>query len=198
MMRERLPADWVVDLAGRRQLEESVARAIDKHDGLSLVSRATDSFDALDYACVDDSQRILAIELKAKHQSYVGWQTLRPDVDESNLFVCDELAMRTILGVGRYAFLLVADVPSKRWCVFSATDLALASKVRAVRRIARRVPTLKAKILLDLTDAAIATRTLRGALSSIPTLADQCDAHYSSIGPWPSGPGIVNLKRQNS
>jgi hypothetical protein len=194
-MRERLAGDWLVDLTQRHRLEDSVARAIDAHRQLSLVTRSTNAFDSLDYTCRDGDHRMLAIELKAKHQPYAGWQELRPEVDESNLFICDERAMRAILAAGRYAFLLVADVPSKRWCVYSATDLALASKVRAVRPLANRKPTLKAKILFDLSEAAVRTRTLRDAIRAIVALAASCDTQYSSIAPWPHGPPIVNLRK---
>ncbi|MGH9150967.1 MAG: hypothetical protein ACRD03_00885, partial [Acidimicrobiales bacterium] len=68
----------------------------------------------------------------------------------------DELGMRKVVEAGRYAYMVVADLPSARWCVWSTVELVLASKVRAVRTLTTGVTRVKGKVLLDLREAAVA------------------------------------------
>jgi hypothetical protein len=53
---------------------------------------------------------------------------MRPDLAEVDLFILDELALRKNVDAGRYAYLVVADLPGQRWCVWSTADLVLATK----------------------------------------------------------------------
>jgi hypothetical protein len=80
-------------------------------DDLVLLKRATSSLYELDYAIAGPGDRLGQVELKAKHQPYRGWGHLRPDLPEAHLFILDELALRKIVDAGRYAYLVVADVP---------------------------------------------------------------------------------------
>ena len=136
-------------------------------------------------------ERLAQVELKAKHQPYRGWGHLRPELAEADLlFVLDELALRKIVEAGRYAYLVVADLPSARWCVWSTVELVLASKVRTVRTLVTGTTRLKAKVLLDLrrTRSHHCHRHRGGRLDrQLPRPLRPAVAHY---GPWPTGPAV--------
>src|SRR5688500_16892486 len=135
-MRERRPSDWSTDLHARKELESEVATAIRNHPSLTLLQDSSLAFDRLDFQAAGPRDRLVEIELKERLQRLSGgWQTLRSDVPESDLFVVDELAMRKIVDAGRYAFMLVRDVPSSRWCLWSCGALIAASRVRHVRKL---------------------------------------------------------------
>jgi hypothetical protein len=101
----------VVDLSGRHELEHRMATALAAHAGLVLLKRATTSMTELDYAIAGPGDRLAQVELKPKHQSYRGWVQFRPELAEGDLFILDELSLRKIVGAGRYAYLVVADIP---------------------------------------------------------------------------------------
>jgi hypothetical protein len=197
-VRDRRPGDWVTDLAGRHRLEDEMAAALAGHPELVLARRATHAFDALDFAVLGPGERLAQVELKAKHQPYRGWGHLRPKLAEADLLVLDELALRKIVEAGRYAYLVVADLPSARWCVWSTVDLVLASKIRTVRTLATGTTRLKAKVLLDMREAAAVTASPTDAAGVIAEALDRCDRNWSAIGPWPSGPVIHDPTRRTS
>ncbi len=184
-MRERRPADWRLDLAERRPLEAKVAAAIDAHPALVRLSSSTSSLDRLDYQVLGPGERLCQLELKTKRQAYKGWSGLRPEVAPADLFILDELALRRIVDAGRYGFLLVRDMPSDRWAVWSTAELVLATKVRVGRRLVTGVERTKGKVLIDLSSAAAVTTTLAGALSAVATLVGVIDRRWSDIAPWP-------------
>ena len=110
-MRARRPSDWAVDLGGRHELETTVRSALAGHPDLLLLCSSTNSLERLDYQ-LEYSGRFVELELKAKNQQLSqGWQQLRPEVREADLFVIDELALRKITDAGRFAFLLVLGCP---------------------------------------------------------------------------------------
>jgi hypothetical protein len=185
-MRDRRPSDWAVDLSGRHEIEALVGEALRVHCALGLVHNSTNSFDRLDYQvlCAD---QLIELEVKAKHQPLsLGWQRLRPDVRPVDLFVLDELAMRKIVDVGRYAFLLVRDVPGNRWCLWSAGDLVVASRVRHTRRLDTGSQRSKGKLLFDLSEAGHVTTSLADALDSLFATASHVELWWRDIAPWPA------------
>jgi hypothetical protein len=184
-VRDRTPADWAQDLAQRHPLEEGVAAGIQNHPALTLLGRSTSSLHRLDYQLLGPGERLIEIELKAKRQPYVGWADLAPGVDEPDVMLLDELALRKVVDAGRYAFLLVRDLPSRRWAVWSTADLVLCSKVRATRRLAVGVDRSKGKLILDLREAASLTTDLVSALSAVVSLTRVVDRHWWDIAPWP-------------
>ena len=184
-MRERRPADWRVDLAQRRPLESEVEAALDAHAILVRLSSSTTSLDRLDYQILGPGERLCQLELKAKRQPYKGWSALRPEVAPTDLFILDELALRRIVDAGRYGFLLVRDMPEDRWAVWSTAELVLATKVRVGRRLVTGVERTKGKVLIDLSSAAVVTKTLPAALSALATLVGLIDRRWSDIAPWP-------------
>lgn len=196
-MRPRVAADWALDLAGRHQLERAVAAAIAASDTLRLVRDATDSFTELDFTAIGPGHRPVIIELKAKHQPYRGWERYAPNVDPDNLFILDELAFRNLLDAGRYAFLLVYDTPIDRWCVWSTIDLALTAKTRVARPLAGS-GAVKAKLLLDLDDAAHTCTDLTAVIDAITEDVETCDLWWTSIAPWPYGPAVATPTRRTS
>lgn len=198
-MRERRPADWRVDLATRHALEAEVGRAVDAHTALVRLSSSTSSLDRLDYQLLGPGERLCQLELKAKRQPYRGWAGLRPDVAEADLFILDELALRRIVDAGRYAFLLVRDVPGDRWALWSTAELVLTTKVRASRRLDVGPQRAKGKLLIDLSAAAAVVPTLAAALSSLASLVGVIDRRWSDIAPWPwTEPGTCRRKASAS
>jgi hypothetical protein len=197
-VRDRRPADWVADLAGRHTLERRMATALAAADDLVLLKRATSSLNELDYAIAGPGDRLGHVELKAKHQPYRGWGHLRPDLPEAHLFILDELALRKIVDAGRYAYLVVADVPQARWCVWSTLDLVLATKTRTTRTLATGSRQRKGKLLLDLREAATQVPDEHAAATVVAGMLASCDHHWQAIEPWPGGPLVHNPFRRTS
>ena len=190
-MRERRPGDWRTDLVGRHALEAEVARALDDHPLLSLEQRRTDSVSALDYLVRAPGGRRVEVELKAKLQRYVGWDAYRRDVAEADLFILDELALRHIVDAGRYAFLVVRDAPSDRWCVWNTGDLVLTSKTRVARRLATGRGRVKGKVLVSMTEQSVVVRTLADAVDAVAADVMQLDRRWNDIAPWPAPRGAT-------
>jgi len=184
-MRDRRPEDWRADLRGRHGLEEAVAAALAAHPALTLVGRSTNAYDQLDYQLAGPGGRRLQLELKAKHQRYVGWSDLRPDVAEADLFVLDELALRHLVDAGRYGFLLIRDVPSGRWVLWTLAELVVCSKVRVTRGLATPGK-VKGKVLLDLSEAAVAVFSLGAALDGLVDSVTRIERQWGDIAPWPT------------
>lgn len=184
-MRERRPADWRVDLAERHPLEAEVAGAIDAHPALVRLRTSTSSCDRLDYQLLGPGERMCELELKAKRRPYQGWSALRPEVAPADLFILDELALRRIVDAGRYGFLLVRDIPGRRWALWSTAELVLATKVRAGRHLATGAGHTKGKLLIDLSSAAAVSDTVAAALSTLATLVGVIDRRWDDIAPWP-------------
>ena len=184
-MRDRRPDDWRTDLRGRHELEDLMAAAVASHPILRLVGRSTDAYDQLDYQLAGPGGRRLQLELKAKHQPYVGWSDLRPEVAEGDLFILDELALRHLVDAGRYGFLLVRDVPGDRWVLWSLAELVICSKVRVSRNLATP-GRVKGKLLLDLSEAGTSVSSLSGALDRLVEVLSQIDRRWGDIAPWPT------------
>lgn len=184
-MRDRRREDWKTDLRGRHGLEDMVAAALAAHDGLTLRGRSTASYDQLDYQLTGPGGRQLQLELKAKHQGYVGWGDLRPEVAEADLFILDELALRHLVDAGRYGFLLIRDVPSARWVLWTLAELIVCSKVRVTRGLATPGKT-KGKVLVDLSEAAVAVSSLGDALDLLVEDVARIDHQWGDIAPWPT------------
>lgn len=195
-VRDRRPADWATDLAGRHGLENQFAAALGAHPELVVVRRSTHSLDALDYDVVGPGERLAQVELKAKRQPYQGWAALRPELAERNVFLLDELALRKIIDGGRYAYLVVADLPSRRWWVWSTVELVLASKLRTVRALATGTTRLKAKVLLDLAEAGFIVDSPTAATEVIAASLVVADRQWSAIEPWPHGPVVHQPTRR--
>lgn len=196
-MRERRSNDWVGDLAGRHGLERQVEDALRAAPTLKLVHVATDSLHDLDFVTVGPGSRVAPIEVKTKLQPYRGWSGLAPGVAPSDLFILDELALRKVIEAGRYAFLVVWDQPVGRWAVWSSMDLILATKVRVARPVGR-AGSIKAKVLLDLDEAAHTCTDLIAVIDAITEQLECCDDGWSSIGPWPYGPSVAEPLRRSS
>ena len=196
-MRERQPADWVTDLTGRHTLERTVHAALRHAPTLKLVHVATESLTDLDFVTVGPGHRVAPIEVKAKLQPYRGWNELAPHIDPDNLFILDELALRKIVEAGRYAFLIVWDQPIGRWAVWSTLDLVLATKTRVARPLGPS-GTIKAKILLNLDEAAHTCTDLTAVIDAITEHLETCDTNWASIKPWPYGPTITHPLRHTS
>lgn len=189
-MRERQSSDWVIDLNGRHGIEAQVEHALGVHASLTLLRASTNSFDCLDFQLLSKSEQLVQLELKAKRQPLsAGWRQLRPDVAPEDLFVLDELALRKIVDAGRYAFLLVRDIPKARWLLWTVGDLLVASRTRHARSIDRGAGAqFKGKLLFDLGEAGYTTSDLGEALDAVCRTTGRLDAWWSDIAPWPTLP----------
>jgi hypothetical protein len=186
-MRERRPADWVTDLRDRHGLETQVGRAIDVHRDLARLKTSTSALDRLDFQLLGPGEQLCELELKAKRQRYRGWGANWPSVPEKHLFMVDELALRRLVDAGRFAFLLVRDVPGGRWCLWSTTELVLTTKVRVARQLAGPRPAIKGKVLIDLRSAAATHATLAATLSQLAAMVGVIQRRWADISPWPWG-----------
>ncbi len=190
-MRERRPSDWVTDLTSRHTLERDVETALREASTLRLVHVATESLTDLDFVTIGPGHRVAPIEVKAKLQPYRGWAELAPAIDPTDVFILDELALRKIVEAGRYAFLIVWDQPGDRWAVWSSLDLVLATKIRVARPVGRS-GAVKAKVLLDLDEAAHTCTDLTAVIDAITEHLETCDTSWASISPWPYGPTVTH------
>lgn len=186
-MRERRPQDWRMDLAQRHELENRVAQEIVIHPDLVLLNRATASTERLDFALMGPRERMLELELKTKRQPYRGWSHFRPDVPEPDLFILDELALRKIVDGGRYAFLLVHDMPGDRWCLWTTADLVLTSKGRVARPLLRDHSFVKGKLLISFLEQSVVVGSLPAVLDALVDAVKEIDASWNDIAPWPRG-----------
>jgi hypothetical protein len=187
-MRDRRKADWVNDLDGRHAVERQVRTAIDSHPNLKVTRDSTTSFDRLDFALAGPAGPI-ELEVKAKNQPLsAGWRALRPDVDAGDVFVLDELAMRKIIDAGRHVFMIVRDTPRDCWFLWSAGDLAVATRVRHSRRLQKGATAMvKGKLLLNLAEAGYRTPALGEVIDTLATTAGDVDRRWRDISPWPAG-----------
>jgi hypothetical protein len=192
-MRERCSSDWVVDLQGRHGVEAEVEHALLAHPTLRLLRSSTRSFDRLDFQLLAPDERLVELEVKSKRQPLsADWRALRPEVDPKDLFVLDELALRKIIDAGRFAFLLVYDVPRARWLLWSVGDLLVASRVRHTRYLRKsEVMTRKGKLVLDLNEAGCATRDVHGALDVLVRSVAQLETWWVDIRPWPIAGAVL-------
>jgi hypothetical protein len=186
-MRERRPEDWRADLEKRHALEAKVGARLAAHPRLIMLKRSTASTDRLDYQLLGPGERLVETELKTKRQPYQGWAKFRPDLPEHDLFILDELALRRIVDAGRYAFLLVNDMPGRRWCLWSTADLVLTSKSRIARSLARESERVKGKLLISLVEHSIVCDTLGEAIETLVTSVEEVDRKWDDIAPWPRG-----------
>lgn len=193
-MRERRPGDWRVDLARRHPLETLVENAIDRHPVLTRLSSSTSSMDRLDYQLIAPGERLCELELKAKHQRYLGWAT-HSTAAETDLFIVDELTVRKLLSAGRYAYMLLRDDPNDRWTLWSLMEIVLATKVRVNRELATSNGGCKAKVLLDLNDTPHHYTDLTSALTGVADLVALTDRHWNAIDPWPSTKPVLAVTR---
>lgn len=187
-MRDRLPADWKTDLRERHQLEADVRNELADHPQLAMLHCSTSSTDRLDYQLAGPGARLFEIELKTKRQVYRGWGRYRPDVAERDLLILDELALRKIVDAGRYAFLLVRDIPGDRWAVWSTHDLVMTPKARVTRNLAVGTGAVKGKVLISFADDAHLFSGLGDAIDFIVDTLRAIDQRWQDIAPWPSPP----------
>ena len=128
-MRERRRGDWRIDLARRHPLESHVEEALDAHPALTRLAIVDDvDGSASTSRSSDPANGSANSNSKPSTRPTAGWTDLRPDVDEADLFILDELALRKIIGAGPYAILLINDQPSDLWVVFTTMDLVLAAE----------------------------------------------------------------------
>ena len=187
-MRDRLPADWQVDLRERHELEARVRNELAAHPHLTLLNCSTSSTERLDFQLAGPGARLLEIELKAKCQVYRGWERYRPEVAERDLLILDELALRKLVDAGRYSFLLVRDLPADRWAVWSIHDLVMTPKVRVTRRLSVGSGAVKGKVMISFAEDAHLFPQAADAIEFIVEMLPKIDHRWQDIAPWPSPP----------
>lgn len=161
MTRARRPEDWRRDLDAARAGEQEVAGALRAHPQVSHLSDYTTEHDELDFRFRFDGGDT-RVDVKEKRSTLsVELRELWPEVPEPELFVVDETAFRTLLWAEGLGYLLVHDVPQRRWHVFGPWELALGPRRRFERRGNRGAGEfLKGKLLFDFRSAAATTEQL--------------------------------------
>ncbi|MCP4957704.1 MAG: hypothetical protein GY925_00390 [Actinomycetia bacterium] len=185
-MRDRRPSDWIADLTGRHELEQQVAGEFEANPAVRLLETNTNRYDRLDYSVATTSVTAAGVELKAKWQPYRGWGHHRPDVDQADLFILDELALRRIVTDGTNSHLLIYDHPMRRWVIFGVADLILAPKARIARQLQGRRPTTKGKVLIDLRDGLQAGQDLPTVITRLGAAINDTDRRWPQVEPWPA------------
>lgn len=159
--RQRRPEDWDRDLRNAKPAEESFGAELATDPRLEDLETHTDSFDKLDFSFTYGGRRIW-VDLKEKRQAYsTGVQALWEEVPGSFLFILDETVYRRIVWQGGGGYLVVHDLPGRRWAIYGPWELTLGPRRRYEREEHRKKTFLKGKILLDLRAAA----TLRSYFS---------------------------------
>ncbi|HWG74964.1 MAG TPA: DEAD/DEAH box helicase [Acidimicrobiales bacterium] len=161
MARAREASDWGQDLRAARAVEGQVARALAAHPTISHLADYTTEMDGLDFEFRFDGDRV-RVDVKEKRQRYSSEiAEMWPDVPGSELFVLDETCLRALLWAEGLGYLIVKDVPARRWHILGPWELCLGPRRRFERRGDRGAgPFLKGKLLVDLRTAAETTPDL--------------------------------------
>jgi hypothetical protein len=149
--RARRSEDWERDLRTAREAEAEFGAVLRADGRLVDLEDHTEDVDRLDFSFTHRDQRVW-VDLKEKRQAYsLGIQELWTDVPSSCLFILDETVYRRIIWQGGGGYLVVHDLPGRRWVIFGPWELTLGPRVRYQRWGARKGRRfLKGKILLDL------------------------------------------------
>lgn len=133
----RPPGAAQADYAAAKKLEEEVA---DKFRAVGPLVTNLDSTTRLDYW-----RPGWYADLKEKKQKLTDRWHLLPGVEEKDLMVLDELAIRKCMEHWPHAFLLLHDCPEDRWFLAPVHELVCFER-------ARRDRNNKAKLIYRLTD----------------------------------------------
>jgi hypothetical protein len=174
----RQPAHWAVDTAGRRRFEQKVRKAFDS-DGEFVLLDSTDSFDEIDFELGCRGRRMF-VEVKQKKQRYREAWVEASGIDESNLFILDELAARKIIRRCPRSYLLIHDELQSRFSVAGALELITMPKRRINRSIDAAVSTYKGKWLMDLTHGEV-TDSLDEAVAYLKRRSVSEDEYWGSL-----------------
>lgn len=135
--------------------------ALRTHPEVSMVSDFTDEMDAPDVRFRYEGDDV-TLELKEKlsilsDEFAEQW----PEVPRRDLLVVDETSFRRLVWAEGLGYLLVHDVPGRRWATFGPWELCLAPRRRFQRRGDKGSGEfLKGKLLLDLRTAATSSTDL--------------------------------------
>lgn len=184
MARARRQQDWGRDLSGARAVEAFVGEQLRGDPSLHAVEDHTASFVDLDFSFRYRGMPV-TLDVKEKRQRYSrGVQELWPGVREADLFIVDETVFRRVVWQGGGGYLLVHDIPSRRWLVFGPWELTLGRKVRYGRWGQRRdARFLKGKLLLDLSSATETTDDL--SVDAVLRAVDVALDWRSRVEPYP-------------
>lgn len=151
MARERRSPDWEVDLAGARQYEAAVQRALHDHPGVSRVADLSGQTETPDFEFQFEGHRV-GLEVKSKLQPYsVEVRQLWSELEERRLFILDEVSLRKLFAPDGMGHLVVFDAPGSRWVVFGPWQLLFGPHRRYERVGDKGNGTfLKGKVLIDL------------------------------------------------
>lgn len=174
----RQPVHWATDTAGRRAFEQTVRKAIDS-DGEFVLLDSTDSFEEIDFELACRGKRLF-LEVKQKKQRYRDAWVEIAGVDEEQLFILDELAVRKIVRRCPRAYLLIQDQIMGRFTVVSALELIAMPKARVNRSIDATVSTFKGKWLIDLRNGEVG-ESLEEAISYLKRRAVSEDEYWNGL-----------------
>ena len=104
----------------------------------------------------------------------------------AGLLILDELALRKLVEAGKYAFLLVRDIPGDRWAVWSTHDLVMTPKARVTRQLAVGTGAVKGKVLISFAEDAHLFGDAGRAIDFIADTLRKIDQRWQDIAPWPT------------
>ena len=161
MARAREPDDWARDRGDARRSEAAVRTALSTHSLITHLSDYTAEFDEPDFRFRIDGKDV-RLEVKSKAQRYSSdYFALWPDVPPDDLFIMDETSYRHLVWGEGMGFVVIDDVPTRRWHTLGPWELCLGPRRRFERRGDRGAGEfLKGKLLLDLRTAAATTPAL--------------------------------------
>ncbi|MGH2819868.1 MAG: hypothetical protein ACRDJ5_04355 [Actinomycetota bacterium] len=155
MTRARRAEDWARDLSLARAGESRLAQILRADARLDGVEDHTGDYERLDFSFRYRGLEV-RLDLKEKRQPYSArYRQMWPEVEAPNLFIVDETVFRRVVWQGGGGYLVVHDLPERRWLFFGPWELTLGPR-RRYRRWGRRAgPSFsKGKLLLDLGAAA--------------------------------------------
>jgi len=155
------PADLARDRAAGASVEVVVHAALVAHPVITHLSDFTGEHDTPDFTFRFE-RNLVRLEVKLKQQPLseevaAAW----PEVDPGDLAIVDEVSFRKLVWSEGLGYLLLRDLPARRWCLFGPWELCLGPRRRYEHwQDNGNGAYLKGKLLVDLRAAAVTTDEL--------------------------------------
>ena len=151
MARARRSADWVPDREAGRAAENYVRDRLFAHPEVRRIADLSGQRETPDFEFQYEGDRV-GLEVKSKRTHYSAeYHQLWPEVAEADLFILDEKSLRALSWAEGMGYLLIEDVPSRRWVVIGPWQLLLGPHRRFEHLGEGTTETSsKGKLLLDL------------------------------------------------
>ncbi len=162
-------------------LEQEIAGYF-REQGIPFHQHVADDqrFVRLDFGFGDlKTRRYFSFDVKEKRQRYQLRHWPETGIPEEHLCILDDLAARKVLAFAPNSGLIVRDNVRGHYFLFTVVDLFLMPRQRVNRPIARDVPGLKGKWLIDLRNGHVGT-TLAEIFDAINAFLDARPAIFKT------------------